>query len=361
MSAPIQQIHPLIEKLVQVSSGQRSNASLHAVSNRLVCDAGPDWQMLYHQLQSMQQSPFLMPNQKLHLASCERYFLTFFYGYKDYKSMYGSAIDLVSTHHLEASLNLLTSSAKCCASAGDFDQAVGFLNQCLSMAISCKKPVDTWPVFNAAVFIFNRMHRHQLAQTFAQHCVMLANYQGDKTEQQISQFILLNSKRLLGGYNLQSQYRTQLSLLNKGNMSYEGVNQFLLAVYAAHHALDQEQPDCKSANKYLAGALERIDEASDYSVSQYLLAQTKNQLAQGRTQHAKDAVTEALFVLHDTDLPLALAIKQHMRYLGLKVPECCITDQYTPVKPMIWQQFERLSKIVIHADTQKLQGVVKWT
>ena len=340
MLSRIVQLLPEVDRLITITSTPQSRTTLQVEACRATKSAGDRWQQVHFQLKELQSSATVTSLQKLQLASCERYFFGFFIsGYQNYESMYQSALELLSFDDLNASLNLLSASAKCCASAGDFEQSMKLLNQAFEWAPKHTETSAFLPVFSAAVFVCNRMMQHQFAKKCADHCIDIAEREDWETELQMAFLLSTNSARLAGLEHQEIQHKSRLQPLEQGRLHYDALNQFLLTVDVALHALEQAQPDCPAAGRALAIASELHGDANDYAIAQYLLALSKYNLAIGHRQGAKDAIVEAAFVLPEVDLSLKKRIHQTLDHLGLshvrRVEERPIISLSKPS----WQRF----------------------
>ena len=318
MPSSISPLLPEVDHLIAVTSTTQSPATLQVEACQATKSSAGRWHQVHCQLKGLQKSATVTSLQKMQLASCERHFFGFFIsGYQNHESMYQSALELISFDDLHASLNLLSSSAKCCASAGDFEQSISLLNQAFEWAHEYPATPAFLPVFSAAVFVCNRMRFHQLAKKCAEHCVDITENQNWETELQMARLLSLHSARLAGFEHGELRYRSQLQLLEQGHLRYDALNQFLLTVDVALQALEQSQPDCRAAGYALAIARELNDDANDYAIAQYLLALARYHLAVGDRKNAKDAIVEAAFVLPEADLALQNQIHQMLDDLGL--------------------------------------------
>ncbi len=345
MCGNIVKLSPEIDHLVQLTRGPNSLASLQTEACHIATHAGARWQQLHYQLQQLQHSRSLGVVQKLQLASCERHFLAFYTGYSNHESMFRTALTLVSLDHLDASLNLISSSAKCCASAGDFEQALQILAWAFNWAKEEAHKDVFWPIFNATVFVCNRMGRHHEALYYAKHCSRLAAERNVEAEIQSTRFTLRNATRLAKGSLENLSYEDDLKLLSQGKLKYDSLNQFILPVDAALAYLDQSQPDCRSARACLAQAEERIVDANDYAISQFLLAQARLHLAFGQRNAARDAIMEASQLMPEADWSLAQRVNQVMTHLDLAFAHC--EQKRHAVTAKTWKDFRQSSSVAV--------------
>lgn len=340
MSSRVVQLLPEVDRLIKITSTPQSLTTLQVEACRATKSSGDRWQQVHFQLKELQSSDTVTSLQKLQLASSERYFFGFFIsGYQNYESMYQSALRLLSFDDLNASLSLLSSSAKCCASAGDFQQSIKLLNQAFEWAHKHTKTSAFLPVFSAAVFVCNRMMHHQFAKKCADHCVEIAERERWETELQMALLLSTYSARLVGLEHQELQHKSRLQLLEQGHLRYDALNQFLLTVDVALHALEQAQPDCRAAGHALAVARELHGDANDYAIAQYLLALSKYHLAIGHLQSAKDAIVEAAFVLPEVDLSLSKRIHQTLNHFGMNHIRREEEQQIVPLSKPSWQRF----------------------
>lgn len=340
MSSRIVQLLPEVDRLITITSTPQSLTTLQVEACRATKSSGDRWQQVHFQLKELQNCDKITSLQKLQLASCERYFFGFFNSsYKNYESMYQSALELLSFDDLNASLNLLSASAKCCASAGDFEQSMKLINQAFEWAHKHTETSAFLPVFAAAVFVCNRMTRHQFAKKCADHCIDIAEREHWETELQMALLLSTNSARLAGLEHQDLQHTSRLRLLEQGHIRYDALNQFLLTVDVALHALEQAQPDCRVAGHALAIASELSCDANDYAIAQYLLALSKYNLATGQRKNAKDAIVEAAYVLPEVDFSLTKRIHQTLAHLGMSHVRRKEEQQIVPLSKLSWKRF----------------------
>lgn len=337
MSARVFQLYPEMDHLLRVTSAPQSLAVLYTEACSIANNAGPHWQLMYTQLQGLQESPTTSTLQKLQLASCERHFLGYYGGYQQCEQHCLLGISMISPEHTQASLNLLATSSKCCASAGNFEQAFAILSLAFRWASQYALATELWPIYSAAVVICNRIKAHGRALRLSKHALLLAELRGNQTEQQLSCLKVLNSKRLMKSTQTQFSYNQQISLLEHGVLQYDSINQFLLVVHSALESLDLAQPDCLSAARALAIAQELALDANDYSLASYLLAVSRYHLAYGRRQKARDAILEAEYLMPESDPALNNAIHQTLKDLGV---DFCRREQNTrSVTASTWSDF----------------------
>lgn len=348
MSACIAPLLPEVDRLVAITRTPQSLVTLQSEACRVVKSCTGHWQQAHYQLKELQRSSEISSSQKLQLATCERHFLSSYLGYQDHQCSYQTALNLISREDYAESLNLLASSAKCCASAGDFEQAISRLNHAFEWGWRQAPTAVFFPVFAAAVFVCNRMERHTQALACAEHCYTLAESRLDESELQVSQFKRLNSGRLAGDADIGAAFKAQLELLETGCLKYDLQTQYLLPVYAALEALDRPQPDCRLAGRALSMANERIADANDYALAQYSLALAHYHLAHGQRQSAINAIVEADCIMPEADLSLKRRIRRTLIQLDLEA-QLSAARPAQMVSAQSWKTFVILYKSSIAA------------
>lgn len=350
MSSRIAPLLPEVDRFIAITSTPHSLTTLQVEACRITKSSGDRWQQVHFQLQELQKCDKVTSLQKLQLASCERYFFGFFNSsYKNYESMYQDALELLSFDDLNASLNLLSASAKCCASAGDFEQSMKLIIQAFEWAHKHSATSAFLPVFAAAVFVCNRMTHHQFAKKCADHCIEIAEREHWETELQMALFLSTNSTRLAGLAHPDLQHTSRLRLLEQGHIRYDALNQFLLTIDVALHALEQAQPDCRAAGHALAIASELSGDANDYAIAYYLLARAKYQLAIGQRKNAKNAIVEAAYVLPEVDFSLSKQIHQTLAHLGMSHVHKKEEQQIVPLSLSSWKRFtDHINTAIAH-------------
>ncbi len=317
MPAQIVHLLPAVDQFVKLTAKTDSLSSIQNEACRLASEAGSDWRLVRSQLRELQNNKAIGASQKVLLASFERYFLAYHDGYENCHQSYHAALEMIPFASPKAAISLLVSNAQCCASAGQFEQSLGFLIQAMQCVDSHHSDELYWPIFSAAAFCFNRMGLHKQALQYAQQCLFLANRNNDTGDQQTSLFKVINTARLNKLGSLQLVYEQNLKHLERGQLGYNLLSQFLLPVDAALEALDNPQPNCHAAYRNLAIARELIDYANDYGIKQYLLALSQYHLAFGQHKKAKEAIEEAAYLMSDVDVSLTYRIRTIHSQLGL--------------------------------------------
>ncbi|MGB0864888.1 MAG: hypothetical protein ACPGSC_00170 [Granulosicoccaceae bacterium] len=339
MSPNSAKLLPEVSALLELTRGPQSLTVLQAEAIAATKTSAGNWQEAHLQLRELQNSSELTAAQKLQLASCERHYLTLFAGYENYQACFQSAAALLSTEHLGASINLLCTTARNGACAGNFEHALEQLTQAFEWILSEQLCESHTTVFSTAVFVCNRMGQHQLALKFARINFNIARFLQIEIELQMANFIRLNCYRLTGQGREKSGYQWLLKQLEKGRLKFDTVNQFLVPVYAARAALDKSQPDCRSARRSLDRASQMGADASDYAMSQYLVALACYQLAYGEKQQAQDATLEAEFVLNEADVSLKQRIASLRHHLGLSHVQSNQQIEYKQASEVTWLRF----------------------
>jgi|GEM_PF-5596590 len=349
MSASVLKLFPEIDYLLRITSTPQSLALLNTEACTVASNAGPRWQLMHNQLQKLLHSTHINTLQKLQLASCERHFIGYYGDFRKSESNYLRALGAISHEHLDASLNLLATSSKCCAAAGNFERAIDILSLAFTWAPLHASTIKFWPIYSAAAVVCNRMTAHDYAVHFAEHASRLAEQRNIAVELQLTRLNTLNSYRYLNNSSCQQLYADQLAELEGGDIRYDNINQFLLLVHAALAALDRPQPDCLTAGRALAMAQDMALEANDYCLAHYLLAVSRYQLAYGQRQKAKDAILEAEYLVSESDIAFSDAIAKTLKDLGI-YNRCSHKPIENPVSTSTWQLFVKQCFNAMRAD-----------
>lgn len=349
MSSRSVSLLPQVHGLVEATAPLQSLPSLQVNAVNATRGIGQNWQKAYQQLHNLQDSDELQRAQKLQLASCERHFLSFYVGFDNCERVYHLAAPLLSRDELLASTNLLCSCAQNSACGGDFERALGHLSEALDWVRD--EPLGTAhaSVFGTAVFVSLRMGENTLAQQLTQTYFEITRHLQLEIDLQLAQFKRLNCNRLLGIERHSAGYQLLLKKQEKGLLKIDALNLFLLPVYAAHAALDMDQPDCRGAARAIAIAATLTEDASDYALAQYLSAQARLRLAQGDQQGARNAVVEAECVFAEADVSLRRQLELQRLHLGLGD---AVPDERRAYRPASGASWLRLLSKLRRAEAQ---------